>query len=126
MESGLLEKERGFINMKRIKESQLLGKTTSSDYDTLQAFMTKMMSDEGFSIDADDISSIYVYFKDPVVTLSLDTEAIEFRSVDTKFQSPFRVTLRDLKTLSFSIGMKGMIKVNVLTKGGSTFGGFMY
>lgn len=111
---------------KHLKESQLLGRITSSNYDSLEAFMTSVMSDEGFSIDGDDINNRYIYFKDPAVTLSLDTEAIEFLSVDSKFQSPFRVTLRDLKTLSFAIGMRGMIKINVTTKGGSTFGGFMY
>lgn len=115
-----------YSTKKKFKESQFLGKITSSNYDTLEAFMTRVMEDEGFTVDRDDISSVYIYFKDPVVTLALTTEAIEFQSVDVKFQSPFRVTLRDLKTLSFSIGMKGMIKVNVLTKGGSTFGGFMY
>lgn len=114
------------INRSKLRESQLLGRISSSNYDTLEAFITKVMGDEGFTVDRDDISSVYVYFRDPVVTLALTTEAIEFQSVDVKFQSPFRVTLRDLKTITFSIGMKNMIKVSILTKGGSTFGGFLY
>lgn len=114
------------IDRSKLRETQLLGRISSSNYDALKAFITKVMEDEGFTVDRDDISNVYVYFRDPVVTLALTTEAIEFQSVDVKFQSPFRVTLRDLKTITFSIGMKNMIKVSILTKGGSTFGGFLY
>ena len=115
------------LNMKRIKESQLLGKTSKMDYDWLEDFFNEVLVDgEGFYVNADEINSVCIYFKDRAVTLVLYYDHIEFLSVDVKFQKPFKVYFDDIKTISFSVGMRNMISVDITTKRGSSFGCFLY
>ena len=112
---------------RRIKESQLLGKTSKMDYDWLEHFLDEVLvKGEGFNVNADEINSVCVYSKDTAVTFVLYYDHIEFLSVDVKFQKPFKVYLDDIKTISFSIGMRGMISVDIVTKRGSSFGCFLY
>lgn len=116
------------FNMKHIiRESQLLGKTNKMDYDWLEHFFNKVLVDgEGFDVNADEINSVCIYFKDTAVTFVLYYDHIEFLSVDVKFQKPFKVYFDDIKTISFSTGMRNMISVDITTKKGSSFGCFLY
>lgn len=113
--------------MKKVRESQLLGKTSKMDYDWLEHFFNKaLVEGEGFNVNADEINSVCVYSKDTAVTFVLYYDHIEFLSVDVKFQKPFKVYFDDIKTISFSTGMRNMISVDIMTKKGSSFGCFLY
>ena len=115
------------IVKKKLRESQLLGKTSKMNYDWLEHFFNEVLVDrEGFNVNADEINSVCVYFKDRAVTFVLYYDNIEFLSVDVKFQKPFKVYFDDIKTIGFSVGMRNMISVDIITKKGSSFGCFLY
>ena len=79
---------------RRVKESQLLGKTSKMDYDWLEHFLDEVLvKGEGFNVNVDEINSVCVFSKDTAVTFVLYYDHIEFLSKSILTTSELSVSL---------------------------------